>query len=115
MRCKHFFKFFAPALILKCGREPDGNATIGLTPTHSDGVRKQIAKGILSRSSSLTTVDDSRRDASGVVAESGIELHQCIRRIFLILKGKVFAIPPYFAASHLERFRIPHIAWMQDV
>ena len=54
-------------------------------------------------------------DASGVVAESGIELHQCIRRIFLILKRKVFAIPPYFAASHLERFGIAHIARMQDV
>jgi hypothetical protein len=54
-------------------------------------------------------------DALGVVAESGIELHQCIRRIFLILKRKVFVISPYFAPSHLERFRIAHITWVQDV
>jgi len=50
-------------------------------------------------------------DASGVVAESGIELHQCIRCIFLILNGKIFPVAAYFAASHLERFGVAHITW----
>ncbi len=54
-------------------------------------------------------------DTSGAVSESAIELHQCIRRKFLILNRKVFAIPAYFAASHLERFGVAHITWVQDV
>ena len=54
-------------------------------------------------------------DASGIVAESAIELHQCVRRKFLILKRKVFAISSYFAAAHLERFGVAHIPWVQDV
>ena len=54
-------------------------------------------------------------DASGVVAELGIELRQFIRRVFLILKREIFAIPAHFAAAHLERFRIAHITWMQDI
>ena len=58
---------------------------------------------------------NSGADASGIVTESAIEIHQCIRRIFLILKRKVFAISSYFAAAHLERFGVAHISWVEDV
>ena len=54
-------------------------------------------------------------DASGVVTESGIELHQFIRRVFLILGRKVFTISAYFPATHLERLWIAHITRVQDV
>ena len=53
-------------------------------------------------------------DASGVVAESGIELHQFIRRVFLILGRKVLTIAAYLPATHFERLWIAHITWVQD-
>ena len=53
-------------------------------------------------------------DASRVVAESGIELHQFIRRVFLILGRKVLTIAAYLPATHFERLWIANITWVQD-
>src|SRR5215813_9627931 len=49
------------------------------------------------------------------IAKQRIELGQRVCSVFLILNGEIFAVAAYFTTSHLERFGIAHITWVQDV
>ena len=52
---------------------------------------------------------------SGGIAKPGVELFHCGCGKLLVPGRKVLTIAAYFSATHLERFRITHIARMQNV
>jgi len=52
---------------------------------------------------------------SGDIAKPRVELFYCGCGKLLVLGRKVLAIAAYLSATHLERFRITHIARMQNV
>src|SRR5206468_1904335 len=51
---------------------------------------------------------------SETIAKPRIEFGQCVRSVLLILNGKIFPVAAHLSAAHLERFRIAHVARMQD-
>src|SRR6516225_11368902 len=52
---------------------------------------------------------------SGGIAKPRVELFHCGRGKLLVRGRKVLTIATYLSATHLKRFRITHIARMQNV
>src|SRR5438094_419554 len=52
--------------------------------------------------------------SSETIAKPRIEFGQCVPSVLLILNGKIFPVAAHLSAAHLERFRIAHVARMED-